>query len=62
MELLNEPNIFSIFPGPTPRFGSFLETFKIFNDPISYVGKNFEKYGRIFGTSTSSLTTPPSSS
>ena len=58
---MNETNILSAIPGPNPRYGKFMETVKIFNDPISYVGKHFEKYGRIFATSTNSLTTPPSS-
>jgi cytochrome P450 len=59
---MTRPNILNIIPGPNPRFGRFIETVKIFNDPIAYVGKYFNEYGQIFGTLTSSLTTPPSSS
>lgn len=54
------PNILAVIPGPTARFGRFAETAKIFSDPIRYVDRNFKKYGRIFGTLTASLTTPPS--
>jgi len=42
---MNKANILTIIPGPTPRFGRFIETALIFNDPIQYVGKHFKKYG-----------------
>jgi cytochrome P450 len=48
-------------PGPRARLGRFAETARIFNDPVAYVGRNFEKYGPIFRTPTNALTTPPSS-
>ncbi|MDX1746960.1 MAG: cytochrome P450, partial [Halobacteriales archaeon] len=49
-------------PGPRARLGRFAETVKIFNDPIGYVGRRFERYGPIFRTPTTTLTTPPSRS
>jgi cytochrome P450 len=54
-------NIHTSIPGPTARFGRFVETAKVFNDPIQYFDQHFKKYGRIFGVLTSPLTTPPSS-
>jgi len=57
---MSKPNILESMPGPSARFGRFVETVKVFSDPIQYVDKNFKAYGPIFRTLTASLTTPPS--
>jgi cytochrome P450 len=58
--MMNSPNIQATVPGPSSPFGRFAETLRIFSDPISYMEKQFAKYGPIVGVLTAPLTTPPS--
>jgi cytochrome P450 len=57
---MGNANLLMQIPGPSPRFGRFVETARIFKDPIQYFDKHFKTFGRIFGVLTQSLTTPPS--
>jgi cytochrome P450 len=58
---MNASQTLAKIPGPSARFGRFVETALVFNDPIQYFDRYFQRYGRIFVSWTASLTTPPSS-